>query len=98
MLFIRGVNPDFHPCMRMAEIYADAGFKKYAGREAIVTSGRDREHSTGSLHGYGMAFDLRTRDLTDDQLDQLCVCSRKSYRNLISFSNQRTCISKLAGN
>lgn len=66
MLYIAGVNPDFHPCMRLALHHVDEVFKKHAGREAIMTSGRDRQHSTHSFHYYGLAFDVRTNDLPDN--------------------------------
>lgn len=36
------------------------------GRDAIITSARDGEHSANSLHYEGKAIDLRTRDLDDD--------------------------------
>lgn len=71
MLYIRGVNPDLHPVMRMAEVQADAMFQKHGQRDAIMTSGRDRDHSTGSFHGYGLAFDLRTNDLPRDVINKI---------------------------
>ena len=48
---------DIH--MRPALIIADAVWKEY-GQELMVTEGLGGEHSSGSLHYYGYAVDLRT--------------------------------------
>ncbi len=77
MLIIYGTNPDLHPCMRLAVQYADEAFKRYAKREGIMTSGRDREHSSGSFHYYGLAFDLRINDLSRNVIDTIVADLKK---------------------
>ena len=37
------------------------------GNECTITSVNDSEHMKGSLHGLGLAFDVRTRDLLPGQ-------------------------------
>ena len=44
----------------------DEIFLKWAGREAIITSGNDGQHMVGSFHYRWRAIDLRTRDLTKE--------------------------------
>ena len=58
-----------HPAVLFALEIVNAWWWKRFGRHAVVTSGRDGEHSEASLH-YGTredvrerAFDVRTRDL-----------------------------------
>lgn len=38
------------------------------GLEPTLTSGKDGEHSAGSLHYYGLAGDFRIRDMNHDQI------------------------------
>lgn len=49
--------------MRVALMTCERILEQY-GQELVVTSGTDGEHTTGSLHYYGYAVDLRTRDMT----------------------------------
>jgi hypothetical protein len=35
------------------------------GREAVITSAKDRSHSPNSLHYNGLAVDIRTRGISD---------------------------------
>lgn len=65
ILLRRGVNDDFHPLMRPVFPAADKIFNEVAGRDPILTSGRDREHGLASLHYYGLAADWQTKDLTE---------------------------------
>lgn len=51
-----------HPCMRKALIECDRVMRKY-GVPFVITSGLDGTHSAGSLHYYGFAIDVRTREL-----------------------------------
>ena len=67
MLLIYGTNPDLHPCMRLAVDTVDRVVMKHTGVEAVMTSARDREHSPGSFHYYGLAFDIRIRNWTEQQ-------------------------------
>jgi hypothetical protein len=46
--------------MRRALKEADELWKKL-GQELVITAGLEGEHSAGSLHYYGYAFDCRTR-------------------------------------
>lgn len=52
--------------MRKALLAADLIWSKH-GKELVVTSGTDGEHSAGSLHYYGYALDFRTHYFTDRQ-------------------------------
>ena len=56
--------------MRKALITADHIYKKF-GKELVVTSGTDGEHSAGSLHYYGFAVDIRTNYFTQDETKQV---------------------------
>ena len=49
----------------------DKVFTKHTGRPAIITSGRDGRHSLNSLHYQEKAIDLRTKDLTREQLEKI---------------------------
>jgi len=66
-----GVNFDFQPVMRPVFKAADSVFGEIAKRQAIITSGRDREHSPGSWHYYGMAVDFQTKDLGGSQIQEI---------------------------
>ena len=43
------------------------------GREAVITSAKDRSHSPNSLHYKGLAVDIRTHGVDDVDLDRLRV-------------------------
>jgi conjugal transfer mating pair stabilization protein TraG len=45
----------------------DDAFQQIAGRDGVVTATTNGQHKQGSLHGKGLAVDLRGRDLTDAQ-------------------------------
>ena len=62
---------DMHPSMWYARWVAELCCRKKAGRDCIITSARDGKHSTNSLHYVGKALDMRTRDLTDAQIQAL---------------------------
>ena len=53
---------DALPTMEQARTSA---LKLLLAGEMIVTSARDGKHGINSLHGDGLAVDLRTRDFTD---------------------------------
>lgn len=57
---IHGLQVQMQPVLR----YAGAIWQEQ-GQELVVTSARDGMHSAGSLHYYGYAVDLRTRDFSD---------------------------------
>ena len=66
---------DPHPSVLHAMSVVEVFWRYAFGRQATVTSGRDGTHSANSLH-YGTsddvrerAFDVRTYDLTPEQLD-----------------------------
>lgn len=59
---ISGLKVEMMPVL----IEAEKIWLKY-GQELTVTCGLDGEHSAGSLHYYGYAVDLRTRDFTEGQ-------------------------------
>ena len=59
----RGVSiASLQPQMLVALQVADAVYEK-RGLDAIVTSGDEGAHGSGSLHFVGLAVDLRTRTL-----------------------------------
>ncbi len=60
-----------HPVMRVALKEADRAFQRFAGREAIITSALDGEHSPGSWHYVGLAIDFRTNDLLPGVIEQI---------------------------
>jgi len=56
--------------MRKPLIIADYIYRKF-GKELVITSGTDGEHSAGSLHYYGYAIDIRTNYFTQDEIKQV---------------------------
>ena len=56
--------------------------------EVVVTSLRDGTHSDNSLHYKGLAVDLRTRHLTEDQLT-FWVQLLKTYLDPLGFDTVR---------
>ncbi len=52
--------------MRQALMIADGIYTSY-GKELVVTSAIEGEHSAGSLHFYGYALDFRTYYFTDKE-------------------------------
>lgn len=57
---IWGLQLEMQPVLREA-----AALWKQHGETLVVTSARDGMHSPGSLHYYGLAVDLRTRDFSE---------------------------------
>ena len=55
-----GIRPELIVGIMVAERVVTA-----IGREFIITSVSDGKHGFGSLHYIGMAFDFRTRHMTD---------------------------------
>jgi hypothetical protein len=64
MLLKVGVN--FDPDQKLLPVLRAVSkvFKKH-GHLMIITSMKDREHSAGSLHYVGKAFDLRVKHIED---------------------------------
>lgn len=79
MRFKKGVvlwNMD--PLLEEAMGRIDEVHRQAVGRDAIVTSARDGEHSVAdSRHYVGRALDLRTRDLTLDQQHELVAALQR---------------------
>lgn len=73
MLFKEGIKLALRPQMAEALPGIDAAHKDVVGREAIVTSGTDGTHGHDSLHYVGLAIDIRTRDLTSQQVEWLAT-------------------------
>jgi hypothetical protein len=52
--------------MRPALMMCEQVYKKFGRPEGVtITAGLDGEHSAGSLHYYGLAFDIRTHYFDD---------------------------------
>lgn len=64
----RGVQPE-----TVLAIVIAAKIYEAAGAEFVVTSITDGRHGVNSLHSCGLAFDCRTRHLSDDQKGQIHV-------------------------
>lgn len=62
---IWGLQPEMQPVLR----HASLAWKDFVGEELVVTSARDGRHSSGSMHYYGYAVDLRTWDSEGKQID-----------------------------
>ena len=61
---------EMRPVLICAELlWKDAGIKE----GATVTSGKDGEHSAGSYHYYGLAYDFRTRYWDNDVAAEVAV-------------------------
>lgn len=68
ILMVRGVKYEPHIFLRKALKVAHGVFKA-EGCLFVVTSLADREHSPGSLHDYGLAFDCRISHIDSDTID-----------------------------
>lgn len=65
---------DMHSSMWHARSVAEDVCQAVFGRECIITSARDGQHSANSLHYVGKAMDIRTRDQPDAEIQ---VCASK---------------------
>ena len=79
---------DFTPQleMRKAIIYAAQLMRSY-GRDFVITSCREGEHSIGSMHPYGFAFDFRSRELQTAQAEDV---SRKLQTTVFTPNRRKT--------
>lgn len=59
-----GLSPNMHAIERRV----DQAFQDTVGRDAVVTFSTNGEHKANSLHPSGNAIDLRTRDMTQQQI------------------------------
>lgn len=55
--------------MRRAMLSAAAARGRVGKPTLIITCGTNGAHTAGSLHPYGYAIDIRTRDIAPDSLD-----------------------------
>ena len=69
---------DIHPKIEQVLHGVDAIFQKF-GVEAVITSGRDGKHMTGSKHYEGKAFDLRTWHVIEELGKRLRAYLGKYY-------------------
>jgi hypothetical protein len=69
----------------ITEIYNEVNevFKEYAGRDGLISSGRDGQHNPGTIHGRGEAIDLSLSGLTADQVNNIV----KAIRDRIGTDN-----------
>lgn len=54
----------------LAILIANDTYKEH-GFDCVITSANDSEHSHGSLHYTGAALDFRTRDIPQEQQEQI---------------------------
>ena len=74
---VYGLQPEaLYAIDRCVEIYERHGI------DCVITSSRygDR-HSSGSLHYAGLAFDIRTRNLTDSQIPDILADMKSDLGN-----------------
>ena len=65
-------------------------FIEYAGRDGVITSGRDGQHGANSLHYSGEAIDLRSRDLTPAQVNNVIMALRNILGNDYDVVDEHT--------
>lgn len=64
--------------IRMRPVLTQAAYIwNLQGQELVVTAGLDGEHSANSLHYYGLAVDLRTRDFTKAEKEEVTAELKK---------------------
>jgi hypothetical protein len=67
-------------CMIPAIINCNEWFKS-VGHDFVITAGNDGKHITDSLHYSGAAIDVRTRELSEIQVQDLCDSLRNDLDN-----------------
>jgi hypothetical protein len=65
---IRGVQPEL---MLAVQIINDI-YKSYNNSECVITSAREGQHMTKSLHYVGYALDFRTRHIPEGWREKIC--------------------------
>lgn len=78
MQFKDGVDLALAPKMARALPAIDRAFEATVGHECTITSAHDGVHSAHSLHYAGLAVDVRTRDLTKEQIETLAKALRET--------------------
>ena len=71
MIFKDGVNLSGLKYVMRQKLIACEEFFKKIGKEFCITEVNTGLHSAGSLHYYGIAFDVRTRHLTNEEVHEL---------------------------
>lgn len=66
---LAGIRPE----MVIAMYVADTVFQKLFGEELVLTEATGGVHGRGSLHYVGQAIDIRTRDLTKNDIAKLAL-------------------------
>lgn len=74
---VAGVRPE----AVIGMVLADGVSRREFGAEAVVTSVVDGKHMARSKHYLGLAFDLRTRDLTEEQRKRYAASLVKALGN-----------------
>lgn len=76
--------------MRLVLIVAEEAYKS-RGRELVVTSGTEGQHSARSLHYYGYALDFRIKGIPLDIIHSIVLTLRQelgdSYRVLLEATH-----------
>lgn len=70
---VRGVQPELILGLRIVESVLDS-----FDIELVVTSITDGSHMANSLHGFGLAADIRSRDIPKDKLDFVVASCRRA--------------------
>lgn len=66
---LAGIRLELRPALIVCE-----RVMKAHGVDLVITSGLDGEHSAGSYHYYGLAFDVRTKHLSSQaEIDQVAA-------------------------
>jgi len=74
------VNPrDLQPVMRRAIMIVDAAYAVYNKRLTITCTG-GKNHTAGSLHPFGFAFDTRTRHLSPTERRKILERIQRDFK------------------
>jgi hypothetical protein len=73
---VTGLRPE----MLLAVVAAHAALEEFKC-DCVITAGVDGKHKPGSLHYAGSAVDLRTRDLSADNLQKFVARLRECLSN-----------------
>lgn len=77
-----GVNPaDLKIEMRQALVICDKVYSDF-GKKLTITCTGDGSHCPSSFHPFGLAFDMRTHVLTEEEKKKISSKIREDFRHL----------------